>query len=428
MKRLYRNFSKLTPPVGWIRTLMLRHPFLALVFGATTLLPAPTNAARTNVPSSLPVSPVANWEPSWAASSAHGTTVAVKFGSGEGCVVLLRSSSAAAPVAPITTTEDPLASLIPTRTHRSSNKGDSGSGNGTIRVGPFNLPLWMEHDDSNSPEADNAAYHYYSSSNSDGASSRVASDRGSKRWAWLGSDVLTFWTGLASDVDHAVAVLQHRWDNHRLIYEAAPDHPLGTGMAVRTVATLLSAAAQVSHGRPYGIQCLVVGLAPYPPPPLHPAFNRLTASSSPVLQFVTLDPGGGYRHWGAATAIGRGADRVRRHLHAQLLQQQQQQRTSVDDNNKGQDFGARDALRVALNATRLAWPDDGEASPCTAIVVWGQRGRSRGARPVLRAATVDPSAVDNLRRELEEGDCNRSAILSGALEASYNNDEPAIQP
>jgi hypothetical protein len=113
-----------------------------------------------------------------------------------------------------------------------------------------------------------------------------------------------------------------------------------------------------------------------------------------------LDPSGGYRHWGAATAIGRGADAVRRNLYDQLLA------APAHPGN------ADEALRLALNATMASFETDGPPSPTiaphehyAALVLAANDEDGTVTEPLV--GIVDPHHVQSIVHELR---ASRNAV------------------
>jgi 20S proteasome alpha/beta subunit len=102
------------------------------------------------------------------------------------------------------------------------------------------------------------------------------------------------------------------------------------------------------------------------------------------MSLFSLDPSGGYRHWGVATAIGKAASLVRTRLFENLVA------TSGDLTTVAA------ALRVSLNATTSALEEsadmmDLDMSGYECLVVWFERGR-------IRVATVDPSELTRIQK------------------------------
>uniref|UniRef100_A0A7S4JFZ6 Uncharacterized protein n=1 Tax=Odontella aurita TaxID=265563 RepID=A0A7S4JFZ6_9STRA len=123
-------------------------------------------------------------------------------------------------------------------------------------------------------------------------------------------------TGFASDVRHLVRVAAREVSDREFIYGGAPP---SVHYVVRDVlASRVRGAAFAASGRPFGVQALVVGNRFAPG-------NRIAVEedsgpgSGNTLQLYTIDPAGGWRHWGGGgTAVGRKADIVRRKLHGAL--------------------------------------------------------------------------------------------------------------
>jgi hypothetical protein len=374
--------------------------------------------------SSSPISPVANWDPSWAASSAQGTTVVVAFdGSaflqasarrfesdadddlnndvadlaavvardrtllesldGSGCVVLMRSTSPPTPGSSLSSTSSPFvpSGVAPPRTGSHASGGTAEQADGARGA---SLPLLQRVD-----------------------AGRMVVDRVTRRWAWMPPAVLVAMTGLASDVDHLLSTLQSEWDSHVATYEGS-DHALSPHrVATVSLAQALYGAAQgADGGRPYGVQCLVVG-----PMPIRTDNDDDASSSSapnrmaPSFGMFTLDPGGGYRHWGVATAIGRAADRVRRNVHEIL--------TMNPKGSGGLPSDAGEALRVALNATASALGDNddgrgGSGAHYTALILVH---RGNGHAPLV--AIVDPLYTQATLKELK---ADKASKQTGSVE------------
>jgi 20S proteasome alpha/beta subunit len=373
--------------------------------------------------SSTSVSPVANWGPSWAASAAQGTTVVVAFDDGgggsapvadkdaspndgvdvsdasaaadapasvavavaldrtflsprggSGCVVLLRSSS------PTPGSSSDPAVGAPTPREPSASDGTAEE-TGAPGKSPLPLPLLQLVD-----------------------TTHMVSDRVTRRWAWMPPAVLVAMTGLASDVDHLLSTLQNEWDSHAATYEGSDNALSPLRVTTVTLAQALYGAAQGAEGgRPYGVQCLVVG-------PMPSRGNGASAARKrPPFGLFTLDPGGGYRHWGVATAIGRGADRVRRNVYELL--------TATTGRPPGLPADASEALRVALNATASALGDDGKdcgsSAHYTALVLVH---RGNGQEPLM--AIVDPIHIQATVKQLAlEREASRERGKAGGLAA-----------
>jgi 20S proteasome alpha/beta subunit len=206
-------------------------------------------------------------------------------------------------------------------------------------------------------------------------------------------------TGLASDADHLAGSVLAGADRRQTLYEGS-DHavPSPLDVVLELSEALRDSARGHESGRPFGVQCLVVGLVP-------PRRRAKAAETSPAFAIYTLDPGGGYRHWGAATAIGRGAGRVRRNVHELLLST-----SGGASSGGGLPRTAEDALRLALNATMAAFeadlpppssssaPVDDDASHYAALVLEAGAGSRGTEEPDV--GVVDPRRVRAVVREL----------------------------
>jgi len=271
-------------------------------------------------------SPIQNFEPSWAAASAQGTTIALSYSrqnenGGHGIVVLLRSPS-----------------------------GTSDSGLSSADADALPKSNWIKVDGLRVSQQ---------------SSDKLQRSDTSPRWTMLGKEALCCMTGLTSDVDYLSRVLQKQLDVHRIIYEENLDMP--ALKVVRSLASLLQEAAQNRGGRPYGIQSLIVG--------------RSSTRSS--LHLYSLDPSGGFRHWGSATAIGRNAQTVRKQLHKAISNEM--------PSSGGK--GLETALRSSLDAMREAFVNV-ESDYYEALVVWQDDGQ-------LCVGVIDPEQVQDCLKTLQ---------------------------
>lgn len=207
----------------------------------------------------------------------------------------------------------------------------------------------------------------------------------SKRWTLLGPGTLCCMTGLASDVDYLTRRLQQLVEHDAMVQDGA--YVPTVHARVSSLATMMRAVTHWSTDRPYGVQALMLGRQPMA------STNSTTSTTDRLetLSLVTLDPSGGYRHWGVATAIGRAASLVRKRLYESLL------RTSVTS--------VETALTVCLNATVLAL--EGGANPAveppvySGLLVWYRNGR-------LRLATIDQAEIVRIRDSMLR---NQDSIL-----------------
>lgn len=279
---------------------ILKIPLIWMLVCLLHLVPDSTTSASTDASS-----PRSNWGPSWAASAAQGTVVAVSCSwkshddnnNSQGIIILMRYA---------------VSRRSPTKARQSEhevvNKDDKLLVDG-LQVTPFR-------------------------------SEAISISDSSKRWTLLGPNTLSCMTGLVSDVDHLTLLLQKNVDTHRLIYEGTHDYsPL---QVAQLLAGHLQEAAKWDGGRPFGVQALLVG--------------RQRSDWT----LLTLDPSGGYRSWGRATAIGRTAFSVRKHLHQQLRDREE--------------VSPESALHMAINATREALRETTssplDANDYEALLIW----------------------------------------------------------
>jgi 20S proteasome alpha/beta subunit len=171
-------------------------------------------------------------------------------------------------------------------------------------------------------------------------------------------------TGLASDVEYLSRVLLKQVDMDRILYESSRTLP--TRELVQELAGHLRTEAAYATGRPYGVQALVVGA---------------TTSKGKQLGIYTLDPSGGVRHWGCATAIGKEALEVRKQLYKAL-------------GRSSKSLTARTSLQVALSAlVRHEKQQEQEMAMPEAMIIWKEKGSA------IRVATIDPEIVEECRKE-----------------------------
>ena len=294
------------------------------LFHGVTSVPTTSDTAQQ-------LSPVANWEPSWAASAAHGTTLAIN------CWIPCQKEE-------VTVANDQtpriLATLIVLQSPSKGSTAVSFSNRAydptVSSLGGLELTSIRQCDDV------------------------TTSTLTSSRWTFLGSTIVACMTGLASDVDHIIRTLQQHVDRQILIYAERT-----SGMAKLLAIDLIPVISQILReasqwqggGRPLGVQTLLIN-----------GGGSSLHKGDPVL--MTVDPGGGYRHWASGvTAIGRGAHAVRqrlyRHLHGQPMP------------------NAHRALQVALRASSEATAPQGmittsttsSLKPChyQALLVWSSQ-------------------------------------------------------
>jgi 20S proteasome alpha/beta subunit len=134
---------------------------------------------------------------------------------------------------------------------------------------------------------------------------------------------------------------------------------------VRALSSTVQLAALAEGGRPFGVQALVVGL-----------------DKKDKLLLYTVDPTGGWQHYGGgATAVGRGAEKVRTLLYK-----------AIKDASTSDDRGARVALRIAISALvekPIKNGGDNDADKLEAVLVWKSKNGS------CRLARILDSEVDS---------------------------------
>lgn len=213
-----------------------------------------TNASTTGTSST---SPVPHFSESLAASSAHGSIVAISCSDPEG-------------------------------------SGSSGSNKSCILV-IAHSPFREERHDGNIPcdstdELDRIPHYGSITSN----------------LHYLHSDLLLGMTGFAPDVNHLLRFFantalqyEHVMSSDSLQLEPTTTIPVRK-LVIQGISKELRTAALSNNGRPYGVQALIVG-------------------RKPSLEIYTVDSIGGWTHWGGgATAIGRNNQKIRVHLAAEL--------------------------------------------------------------------------------------------------------------
>jgi len=133
------------------------------------------------------------------------------------------------------------------------------------------------------------------------------------------------------------------------------------------------------------------------------------------LDVITLDPSGGYRHWGSrATAIGRGAAQVRKQLYERLLADTKQSLnhdSRLIDRHPTTAQTPLTALRVALEALLCADGVDIRAAGTDGIGSSGEkhfvyeavliRSMMGGSSPQqLWIETIDPEQIQEIQRNI----------------------------
>ena len=120
-------------------------------------------------------------------------------------------------------------------------------------------------------------------------------------WFPIGSHTICAMTGLALDVEHVCRVLQKEVDDHFFVHQES----LTTHAMTQRMASMLQNACLSKGGRPYGVQCMLVGCDDIDP-------------KDGALCIYSMDPTGAWQSWGRATAIGKFGTDVRRVLAKKL--------------------------------------------------------------------------------------------------------------
>lgn len=208
----------------------------------------------------------------------------------------------------------------------------------------------------------------------------------SKRWTLFDQICFGTWTGYAPDIDYLNGCIWKLLDDHRFVQNTALS--LSVSRLVLALAETLREECQLPLSRPFGVQGLFVGQDG----------RRRTASNS--LHIVTLDPSGGYRHWKRGTAIGKSAHLIRQQL-VECLQ------TNLDDvdneNNDGPSFyicdTALQALGLCLKASVQSTPtSNGEAGDFYQALVVTKSSEDVDSALCVRA--IDPNQVEAIRKDI----------------------------
>lgn len=196
--------------------------------------------------------------------------------------------------------------------------------------------------------------------------------RGSRRWTRVGSHAVVCLTGFGPDVDFLISALLQSVESHRIVYENT--HRYTASSTALDLAGRLQEATKWNGGRPFGVQGLVVGDQ---------------QQSRELLSLLTIDPSGGYRSWGTASAIGKAAEQVRKALHA-----------AVKDRHSPP--SASEALEIVLQACTTVMHEvvgrSAEDDRYEAVIVWTSKG------PQMCVATIDPTYVRELQQKITKGE------------------------
>jgi 20S proteasome alpha/beta subunit len=331
---------------------------------------------------STPLSPIANFAASWAASQIQGTTVAIPCRScsddkqgngGDGVVVIfrasrrLRNSSRSKPFQE----KDPNDNKDPTTT--------------TNRMGlRLIYPVYTSSDAL--PTSQFSTVPLWTLLSSQGATAT------SSVWCTM--------TGFAPDVDYLMGVLLQQVDIHAtLFHDDTIVTRVGSSALSSHLHTLSSVVQEAGEsGRPYGIQALLIG------------GKQKRHADQYTLRLATLDPSGGYQDWKYGTAIGNRADVVRRKLGECIRQAKDEIENLVSSENGSsrphqRPFAAtgRQALQWGLEALSAAIPDpthngdndqqqnDGYSDLCQALLLWCD-----DTTHDLCVAQIDPDELDQV--------------------------------
>ena len=263
--------------------------------------------------------PIPRWQESWTASQAHGTAMAMAVG--DCLVVVLRS--------PSTNVYKPSCSVSET----------------TSRDGLTLEKLDREHHPPSSMQ--------YAPS-----------------WFPIGSHSICAMTGLALDVEHVCRMIQKKVDDHLFVYQES----VTTHAMTQTLASFLQQACLSSGGRPYGVQCMLMGCDDIDP-------------SDGALCIYSMDPTGTWQSWKKATAIGKFGTDVRRLLAKKL------QESPITE------------LKAAVNCLLTSWKetcldlgiDKNDKEDCQVLVL--QRDPKNKQKSCL--FRVSKEQVDQMMQEVE---------------------------
>jgi len=190
-------------------------------------------------------------------------------------------------------------------------------------------------------------------------------------------------TGLASDIDYVTSVVQKQVDDHRKIFDGASSaktYVQSTSDIVQILSDILQRETRYDGQRPLGIQVLLVGRDPK-------AYTNQLHRTAHAFKIFTLDPSGGYRHWGGGAAIGRNAAFVRKQL--------QEQSSSMDAGRVKGISALQLCLRSSMKARREESTKGGELSDeYEALLLWEENEN-------FCVASIDPKQINDMRMELQ---------------------------
>ena len=312
------------------------------------------------------LSPIKSFGPSWAASAAHGTTVAVHctlslrndLDDKTDAIILVLRYTKPGPATPWETNRTPQTQTITdTELQRTID--------GLKITGPV---------------------HHCADSFLLSTSGVTANPN---RWVFLGTTALCSMTGLASDVDYLISILQSQVEDHRYIYDgasAARTSALPTSQILETLANILQKETLYDGQRPLGVQVLLVGRDEKPIGGGTPSAAH-RKSPPATFKLFTFDPSGGYRHWGVGTAIGRNAAEVRKQLREQLS-------STGTVNGKIGVTTLEACLRSCIEARRGEVAASGESvDQYDVLLLWEEDEQ-------FCAASIDPEQVEHMRSRI----------------------------
>jgi 20S proteasome alpha/beta subunit len=282
------------------------------------------------------LSPIPNFGPSWVASAAHGTSIAIRCSfnqtefpdCSDALLLILRSSSLS---------RSPREEAVPS----------------TLELDGIRIIEPTYH------SSDELTWHKLS-----------------RRWTFLGSTALCSMTGFSLDVDYLTRFLQKVVDDCRSVLEstsAVRSIPLSTLQIVQSLAEEVQEAGQWQGGRPFGIQALLIG-------------KDYTAENAASLGLYTIDPSGSYRSWRGGTAIGRNAKVAREKIYEYWKSSHRKLSSSP-----------LSALFVGLRASVLSRKEESEAIERTdqyeALLIWLTKDQ-------LNVALIDPKHIAETRESV----------------------------
>ena len=223
---------------------------------------------------------------------------------------------------------------------------------------------------------------------------------GSKRWVMLGSNAVCSMTGLASDIDYLTSTAQNLVDDHRYVYDGAShaqSPSLPAGQLVQILTYVLQRETVFNDQRPLGVQVLLVGRDK---PNIYNSAStggdgrgKKKKNLPSTFTIITLDPSGGYRHWGGGAAIGRNAASVRQQLHQNLVAASLADSTTIAKNGAST---LEICLRSSVEARREEATVNGELSDhYEALLLWEDEAKQ------FSVASIDPKQVREVRQAIQ---------------------------